>query len=396
MTMYRSMALLLTIAWPALALGQGGDFTQIKERELELVRQQISALKVSLDRRAADRDRITVALQRTEMQVSEKRIHLRELKGQQQFSERKKLQIEARLKTQEVLLANESQQLAAQVKVAYMSGRQERIKLLLNQHDPARLGRLLTYYRYFSAFRGRNIAAVTTVIEVLDQLRQQAAAEEQRLAGLARARYAELGELNTTQENRRELLITLRAKIAAEGSEVQRLAAQEQDLSRLIVELRSILSDYPISSEEPFSKLKGRLTWPIAGRLTHAFGQPRAGGGLKWNGVVLSAPRGREVRAIYHGRVIFADWLAGTGLLVIVDHGDGYMSLYGYNETTLKTTGDWVAPGDVIATVGESGGQALPALYFELRKGTKPIDPGAWFSRQPKTGKVGPLTTNPG
>lgn len=382
----RSIALLLAAMWPALALAQAGNFAQIKERELEHVRQQISTLKESMDRRAVDRDRITGELQQTEMQISEKRIHLRELKRQQQFSERKKQQVEMQLKTQEAVLADESQQLAAQVQTAYMSGSQERIKLLLNQHDPARLGRLLTYYRYFSEFRGRNIAAVTTVIEALDQLRIQAADEEQRLAGLARARYTELGELNTAQESRRELLQALRAKIAEEGSEVRRLAAQEQDLSRLIAELRSILSDYPISSEESFSSLKGRLTWPIAGRLTHDFGQPRAGGRLQWNGVVLSAPRGREVRAIYHGRVIFADWLAGMGLLVIVDHGDGYMSLYGYNETTLKTTGDWVAPGDVIATVGESGGQAMPALYFELRKGTKPVNPGAWFSRQPKGG----------
>lgn len=387
MRTYRAIGLLLAIAWPMLALAQSGDFAQIKERELVLLRQKISALKLSMDQEAVDRDRITGELQRTEILLSEKRIHLRELKGQQQFSERRKRQIEARLKTQEAVLADESYLLAAQVQAAYMSGSQERIKLLLNQHDPARLGRMLNYYRYFSEFRGRNIAAVTAVIDALEGLREQAASEEQRLAGLARARYAELGELHTAQENRRELLLALRVKIAEEGSEVERLAAQERDLSRLITELRSILSDYPINSEEPFSTLKGRLTWPIAGNLTHDFGQPRASGGLKWNGVVLSAPRGREVRAIYHGRVIFADWLAGMGLLVIVDHGDGYMSLYGYNETTLKTTGDWVAPGDVIATVGESGGQAVPALYFELRKGTRPIDPGRWFSRQPRGGR---------
>jgi len=129
--------------------------------------------------------------------------------------------------------------------------------------------------------------------------------------------------------------------------------------------------------------LKGRLTWPIAGSLLHDFGQPRAAGGLKWHGVVLAAPRGREIRVVYHGRVIFADWLAGMGLLVIVDHGGGYMSLYGYNETTLKIAGDWVAPGDVIATVGDSGGQASSGLYFEIRKGTKPLNPRSWVSKQP-------------
>ena len=115
----------------------------------------------------------------------------------------------------------------------------------------------------------------------------------------------------------------------------------------------------------------------------HDFGQPRVGGKLKWNGVVLAAPRGREVRAVYHGRVAFADWLAGMGLLVIVDHGEGYMTLYGYNETTLKNTGDWVAPGDVIATVGDSGGQSQSGLYFELRRGTKPENPRRWVTRKP-------------
>jgi murein DD-endopeptidase MepM/ murein hydrolase activator NlpD len=202
---------------------------------------------------------------------------------------------------------------------------------------------------------------------------------------LARARVAELTELSNAQENRQSLLIALKSKIVQEGTEIERLAAQEQDLSRLIVELTSILSDYPISSEQPFSELKGTLTWPVAGQLKHDFGQPRAGG-LKWNGVVLSAPMGKEVRAIYHGRVVFADWLSGLGLLVIVDHGEGFMTLYGYNETTLKMAGDWVAPGDVIATVGDSGGQSEAGLYFEIRRDTRPLNPRGWISRSPRTG----------
>jgi len=380
-----SIVLALALAMPVSGQADESDLAQIKERELQAVREQISALKKSMDRRANDRDRITGELQDAEVLISEKRIHLNELERQRKFSERKKADLESRRTTQEAALAEESRLLAAQVQTAYMNGRQERVKLLLNQHDPATLGRLLTYYRYFSEYRGQNIDAVSTIIEELDELALQAAAEEQRLTGLSRARYAELTELNTAQEGRQTLLVSLKARIAEEGSEVDRLAAQEQDLSRLIAELTSILSDYPISSEEPFSRLKGKLTWPVAGRLTHDFGQPRAGGELKWNGVVLSAARGREIRAVYHGRVVFADWLAGMGLLVIVDHGEGYMTLYGYNETTMKTAGDWVAPGDVIATVGESGGQSQPALYFELRKGTQPVNPRGWFNRSPKS-----------
>ena len=241
----------------------------------------------------------------------------------------------------------------------------------------------MAYYRYLNDYRAENIAEVTEQIRRLDELRGQIAAEEARLRALADDRYAELGRLNASQEERKALLANLRQRISDGGREVERLAAQEKDLSRLIAELTSILSDYPITSEQPFTAHKGRLTWPVAGTLVHDFGQPRAGSGIRWNGVVLAAAPGREVRAVYHGRVAFADWLAGMGLLVIVDHGEGYMTLYGYNETILKNAGDWVAPGDVIATVGDSGGQSQPALYFELRRGANPVNPRQWITKRP-------------
>ncbi len=371
------------VAMATGALAQDTDLTLIKERELEEVREQISRLKQSMDRRAADRDRITGELQAAEVKVAETRQYLREIERQRKYSQKKKAGLDEQLERRMVELDTETRQLGAQVRAAYTSGRQERMKLLLNQHDPATLGRLWTYYRYLGEYRGENIASVNNYIRELDDLRRQVTAETNRLAGLARARIAELDTLNIAQQKRQDLLTTLRAKIAEQGSEIDRLTVQEQDLARLIAELTSILSDYPITSEQPFSDLKGRLTWPVAGALLHDFGQPRAGGRLKWNGVVLAAPRGREIRAIYHGRVIFADWLVGMGLLVIVDHGEGYMTLYGYNEATLKTAGDWVAPGDVIATVGDSGGQSSPGLYFEIRQGTRPLRPASWISKQP-------------
>lgn len=375
-----TLVFMLCLAGPGWA--QDAGLAKIKERELEAVREKISALKVNMDKRASERDRITGELQSSEVQIAEKRARVKELERQRTFSEKKKAELSEKLVIKEQELALEAEELSAQVVAAYTSGEQERIKLLLNQHDPATLGRLMTYYRYMSEFRGANIESVNAHIADLSELQEQAAAEEARLAGLARARYAELSELQGAQDKRQQLLASLKSRMAEEGSEIERLAAEEQDLARLIIELTSILSDYPITSEEPFVSLKGNLTWPIAGRMINDFGQPRAGG-LKWNGVVLSAPRGREVRAIYHGRVVFADWLAGMGLLVIVDHGDSYMTLYGYNESTLKSAGDWVAPGDVIATVGDSGGQQQTGLYFEVRQGAKPMNPRTWVSRQP-------------
>ena len=381
----RHLTTLLLLGLAAAASGQEahGELTKVKEQELEEVRERISELKQSMDRAADDRDRLTSELQELEVEIAEQRMRLKEIERDRQYTAGKKQELDEELAEREQHLDEESEALAAQVRAAYMSGSQEKIKLLLNQRDPATLGRLMAYYRYLNDYRAENIEAVVEQIRKLDELRAQIAAEEARLTAFARARYDELGRLNKSQEGRAELLAALRKKIASEGKEVDQLAAQEKDLTRLIAELSTILSDYPISSEQPFSEHKGRLTWPVAGTLLHDYGQPRVGGNIKWNGVVLAAPRGREVRAVYHGRIAFADWLAGMGMLVIVDHGEGFMTLYGYNETILKNTGDWVAPGDVIATVGDSGGQSQASLYFELRRGTKPENPRRWVTKQP-------------
>jgi septal ring factor EnvC (AmiA/AmiB activator) len=375
--------LLLGLAATATAQNSDGELTKVKEQELEDVRERISELKQSMDAAAEERDRLTGELQKLDMAISEQRMRIADIERDQTYTANKKEKLDRELAGREAHLDTESEALAAQVRAAYMSGSQEKIKLLLNQRDPATLGRLMAYYRYLNEYRAENIEAVVAQSRRLDELRAQIAAEEARLTALARTRYDELGRLHNSQENRKTLLASLRKRIANEGEEVDRLAAQEKDLTRLIAELTSILSDYPITSEQPFSEHRGKLTWPVAGRLLHEFGQPRVGGSIKWNGVVLGAPRGREVRAVYHGRVAFADWLAGMGLLVIVDHGEGYMTLYGYNETILKNTGDWVAPGDVIATVGDSGGQSEAGLYFELRRGTKPENPRRWVTKQP-------------
>jgi len=365
------------------AQDQNGELTKVKESELEDVRERISGLKKSMDKAAAERDRLAAELQEVEVAISEQRTRIAEIDREQRATTKKKEALDANLAEREAHLDKESVALAAQVRAAYQGGSQEKIRLLLNQRDPAMLGRLMAYYQYLNDYRAENIEAVIAEIRELDVLRAQIAAEAARLGELAKTRYAELTRLNLSQEGRATLLASLQEKIKSEGQEVERLAAQEKDLTRLIAELTSILSDYPISSEQPFSEHKGKLTWPVAGALIHDFGQPRVGGNMRWNGVVLAAPRGREVRAVYHGRVAFADWLAGMGLLVIVDHGEGYMTLYGYNETILKKAGDWVAPGDVIATVGESGGQSEAGLYFELRSGTQPVNPRRWITRRP-------------
>jgi murein hydrolase activator len=381
--LYTLILLILASPTGVVAQDDGAGLAKIKEQELEEVREKISDLKQSMDKSASDRDRLTEDLQSAEVGIAEKRLRLQDLERERAYSAKRLAELDAAIAEREAELARESEHLSAQVRAAYLSGNQEKIKLLLNQRDPAMLGRMMAYYRYFNDYRANNIGAVSTKIRELSGMHSEVAAEEARLADLARTRSAELEKLAAAQQKRQALLVALKDRMAAEGREIERLAAQEKDLARLIAELTSILSDYPITSEEPFSEHRGRLTWPVAGTLLRDFGQPRVGGELRWNGVVLAAPRGREVRSVYHGRVAFADWLAGMGLLVIVDHGEGYMTLYGYNETILKNAGDWVAPGDVIATVGDSGGQAEAGLYFEIRRGTQPLNPRRWVTRRP-------------
>ena len=378
--------ILASFVGAAVAQSPNDELSRVKEQELEEVRRQISELKESMDRRASERDRITTELQAAEVTISEKRIALTEIQRRRSYSENRKAELERAIAEREAVLEVELAQLGRQVRAAYTSGGQQRVKLLLNQQDPAALGRQLKYYEYLSRYRANNIEVVNENLAELSTLRADVATEAASLTRLANSREAELAELTTAQNRRRELLASLNARLSSEGDAIDRLAEQEQDLARLIAELASILSDYPITSEEPFTALKGQLTWPVAGQLLHDYGEARGAGQITWKGVVVSAPRGREVRAVYHGRVVFADWLAGMGLLVIVDHGEDYLTLYGYNETLLKSPGDWVAPGDVIATVGDSGGQPQSGLYFEVRRGSTPVNPKGWVTRQPKTG----------
>jgi len=163
--------------------------------------------------------------------------------------------------------------------------------------------------------------------------------------------------------------------------ELERLKEQQGGLEKLVRELRRALErapKFPTDSKDAFAKLRGRLTWPVAGRLAASYGQTRAGG-VKWDGMLLTGAQGSPVRAVYHGRVVYADWLSGLGLLIIVDHGDGYLSLYGHNERLYKDVGERVTAGDTIATLGDSGGRPRPELYFEIRKGGRPVDPRPWF-----------------
>ena len=217
------------------------------------------------------------------------------------------------------------------------------------------------------------------------RIRDTAAAiarESQRREGIRSEQARRHEALLSQRKSREKALAALDAELA-DGS--ARLASLEQDRARLadlVKRLRDVLSDIPKELEPPrsFKALRGRLPWPVKGRVARRFGAARPESGLRWQGVVLEAPEGREVRAVAHGHVVFADWLRGFGLMVILDHGGGYMSLYGHNESLLREPGEWVAPGDVLATVGDSGAHSRAGLYFEIRRDGRPQNPAQWCS----------------
>ncbi len=196
--------------------------------------------------------------------------------------------------------------------------------------------------------------------------------------GLVTARRTRLAELEQARTKRSQVLASIEAQTQTKTENLARLRAQQAGLEKLLRELRAAMARAPMEGGEAFARLRGRLAWPAAGRVVARFGESRAGA-LKWDGVLLATERGAPVHAVAPGRVIYADWLPGLGLLAIVDHGEGYMSLYGHNERLYKAVGDRVATGDELAASGDTGGSSRPELYFEIRKAGKPVDPRPWF-----------------
>lgn len=357
------------------------------EAELKQVRQRIERLTAQAGERTRERDAVTAQLADVERRLAEVQTRRRALRAERAEATRRLAVAEERVILQREALGQEREALGRQLRAAYTSGRQERIKLVLNQGDPELVGRMLTYYRYLNAARLDNISALNEGLATLARLVAEATTEQRRLDDLAREAELLIAELGQQRSTRQTLVADIDRRMADEQQKLATLSAQEAELRRIVEELANILADYPVNAEQPISALRGALTWPVAGRLVQNYGQTRAGASLRSKGLVLATEAGTEVRAIYHGRVVYADWLQGLGLLIIVDHGDDLLSLYGFNETLTKSVGEWIAPGEVIATVGNTGGQSQPGLYFELRQGTRAVNPRPWFRNRPGAGR---------
>ncbi|MFI4970796.1 MAG: murein hydrolase activator EnvC family protein, partial [Lysobacterales bacterium] len=280
----------------------------------------------------------------------------------------------------EIALQSQRAALAALLRSAYALGRNEELKLLLQQDDVAAIARVLAYHRYFQRAQLGQIDQVRDDLRHLAELEDSINAASAELAATRAAQAAEAARLETERSERAELVATIDAKLKDQGARIAALGKDEAALTQLLERLRDVFADIPrqLSGAEPFASSRGKLAWPLRGRIVTAFGVADESGRTS-RGVLLAAKSGTPVHAISHGRVAFADWLRGYGLMIIVDHGDGYLSLYGCNETLLKDVGDWVEAGEAIATSGASGGQKVPGLYFELRAKGQPTDPRGWL-----------------
>jgi septal ring factor EnvC (AmiA/AmiB activator) len=227
-------------------------------------------------------------------------------------------------------------------------------------------------------------ARTADLTRATQRLEQEIAAERAELSRLHDQRQARALTLTQRQQERQQLLARLQEQMRSKGTELEQLTRDEQRLQELVRSLRELLSDIPAApgDSRPFPSRKGKLDWPVQGSLVASFGSRRAVGDLTWRGILIRAPRGAEVRAVSHGRVAFADWLRGFGLLIIVDHGDGYMTLYGHNQGLYKEAGEWVETGEVIAGVGDGGDLGEAGLYFEVRHKGRPVNPASWMARR--------------
>ena len=354
---------------------------------LQQLRQQIHDLRSELDSDRQRQQSLQSRLRNTEKRIGKTAALLRELDQQIRQQKRELKTLQKKQKGLRGDLRQHRLALARQLRAAYATGQQEYLKILLNQQDPAAVARTLTYYNYYNRARLKKMQIITTSLTELTTLEKKIQQQTRQLERNRTERVNEKQQLEHSRRERSQLLASLKKDMRGKDQRLSQLLEDEKRLQRLLKRIaeRPLKGPLELGEGKPFSQLRGKLIWPTAGRITARFGSRRKVGKLRWQGVRISAREGTGVRAISHGQVAFSDWLRGFGLLTIIDHGDGYMSLYGGNQSLYKEVGDWVEAGEVVAAVGNSGGNEKHALYFEIRHNGKPINPLKWCRGKPKS-----------
>jgi murein hydrolase activator len=367
-----------------------------KQQELKELRNRIQSLQEELEQATEDRSEVADALKKSERRISDVNRGLRDLESRQRNLSRDLKQLNVDTRATQAEIADQQRRLSELLKERYIQGGGDAMKLLLNGQNPGEVARNLEYYGYIGRARADLIRQHQDALARLRALQQKTRQQNDSLTHVRQERVAQKQTLEAEKGARQQVLYKLSEQIRQQRREIDTLVRDEKRLTRLIEKLARLsaaatrpaaagrtgqkvdkVADASVAGLD-FGRLRGKLALPVAGEIRHKFGQDREGGGPAWKGLFIRARQGQDVHAVGNGRVAFADWLRGFGNLLIVDHGDGYLSLYSNNESLYKQPGEPVRAGDVVAAVGATGGQDEPGLYFELRHQGKPFDPLAW------------------
>jgi septal ring factor EnvC (AmiA/AmiB activator) len=361
--------------------------------ELENLRKRIAAMQREMDKTSESKSEAADALRGSERAISDSNRKLAELAEQQRVADKKLNELQEQERRLTGSMAEQQALLGRLLYQQYLGEKQEYLKLLLNSHDPNQVFRDLQYYKYIARGRATWLAALHDDITALNTVSTAAREQRAELKSLRAEQSAQKKALEKEQHARQRVLGKISQQLRQQRREINRLQRDENRLAQLVDKLTKMLAQPKTNSlfrndnlpddrfdGNPFDQLKGKLTLPVRGEVANQFGAPRPDSTVLWKGLFLRTSSGQAVKAIAAGRVVFADWLRGFGNLLIIDHGKGYMSLYGNNETLYKQVGDVLHGGDIVAAVGNSGGNENSGLYFELRHESKPLDPMKWLA----------------
>ncbi len=368
------LSLLLLVAQPVAAARDAGK----TEDELARVRKQIRSLETQTRRDQAKRKDLDKQLRAAEDEASRLRGQLTGTRRELALVSKKLAELNRQMEKTRAELDRQRENLAAQLRLAHISEGNEMLRVTLNQQDARALGRHLTWLGYLARQRGELLASVQASLETLNRDRVEVEQQQAALASLEGKRRQQLAGLEKARGTRAAVISDLDQQLRSSNQQLSRARNEARTLENLLRKIeRQIARNQKGPAVVPGKPL-GKGRWPVKGSLLADFGQSRAGGQMRWDGVLISAPAGSEVIAVRNGRVVYADWLPGLGQLLVIDHGGGYLSLYGHNQDLVHQVGEQVAAGEVIAHVGDTGGQTRPALYFEVRRNGQPLNPHQW------------------
>ena len=355
------------------------------QQQLESVQTEIDSLNQDVKKSTASKEALLKQLQQQSRTVSVLNKDLLELTTKIQQQSRKLSQLQSQVDQQEGEQLQQLDALNQQIRTAFTQGQPSYLQILLNQHDPATLSRSTSYFRYFNQARQQQLENIEVTLNNLSDEQTRLFAAQKQQQQLYSQQKQKQKQLHSQTKQRQITLKQLEAHISDQSSRLSSLHGQQKSLQALLQSLDSPSKAKPNTSPisyQDFSTLSGSLTWPIKGKILARYGSSRNVGKLTWQGILISAPAGKDVVASAPGKVVFADWLRGFGLLLIIDHGKQYMTLYGHNETLLKQAGETVSAGELIAQSGDKGVREHAGLYFEIRHKGSPTNPLNWLRKQ--------------